>query len=103
MTPYCSYLDFCINQRDEQTAGLLLINLADVERLPQGTLDTILAYTRLIIPSKQSSEGLAQVCCVMEQLVDRQGWYTRESLEEARQMAEALDDEQFTHIISQLK
>lgn len=98
-----SVCDFCINQRDEQTAGLLLINLADVERLPDRTLATILAYTRLIIPSKQSSEGLAQVCCVMEQLVDRKGWYTRESLDEARQMAEVLNDEQFSQLIGQLK
>lgn len=65
-------------------------------------MEVILEYFRLIFPSSHSKRGIIQICSVLEQLKERKGWYTENSLTDARELADTIGDKRFSELINEL-
>ncbi|KAI1726767.1 tissue inhibitor of metalloproteinase domain-containing protein [Ditylenchus destructor] len=94
---------FCINQRDADTAALLIMNLAEFEKLTESTMEIVLEYARLALPTPQSKEVLVQLTTLLDQLKDKKGWYSEMTISEAENFAAKVGDQQISDLISHIK
>uniref|UniRef100_A0A915EKS7 Neurochondrin-like protein n=1 Tax=Ditylenchus dipsaci TaxID=166011 RepID=A0A915EKS7_9BILA len=94
---------FCISQRDVETASMLLINLSDFEQLCGNVLDTLLDYVRLIMPTPKAKEGIIQLTVVLEALKDRKGWFTPKAVEETEELCNSIKDPRITDSLADFR
>ncbi|KAI1728478.1 tissue inhibitor of metalloproteinase domain-containing protein [Ditylenchus destructor] len=94
---------FCINQRDADTAALLIMNLPEFEKLTESSMEIVLDYARLALPTPQSKEVLVQLTTLFDQLKDKKGWYSETSISEAENFATTVGDQRISDLISYIK
>ena len=59
----------------------------------------LIEHTGLVFARKQRQEALAGITSVLEQLIDRKGWYTVEALDNAEQLAKASRDQRLLELL----
>ena len=90
-------LEYCIDQRYIPLAGYLLSKITEFDLLQDNILQLILDYIKLHL-SSDAKEAVIQLSVLLEELRERKGWWTKDSLREFDNLIRDLNDLELTKL-----